>query len=95
MREAYPTKTKRTERLTFFLSLGTSAFWAIGQVTDIYQFPVVGAIYELLWLPFLILVFGIPLASIFFWAKEKFKIRSLFLPSILISIFLLGWMILS
>lgn len=79
----------------FFLSLGTSAFWGIGQVMDVYQFVLVGAIYELLWLPFLVLVFGIPAASIFFWAKAKFRIRSLFLPTIFISLTLLVWMILS
>lgn len=95
MNDSISTKNKRTERLVFFLSLGTSAFWSIGQVMDVYQFAMVGAIYELLWLPFLILAFGIPAVSIFLWAKEKFRIRSLFLPTIIISFTLLAGMILS
>jgi hypothetical protein len=94
MTNEFADQNKKTRKLVFILSLVTSAFWGIGQVMDVYRYPVVGAIYELLWLPFLILVFGIPLASIFFWAKEKFKLRSLFLLTILISVILLSWMIL-
>jgi len=91
MKHAIP--NKKTERLVFFLSLGTSAFWSIGQVMDVYHFALVGAIYELLWLPFLILAFGIPAVSIFLWAKAKFKIRSLILLTLIISITLLVGMI--
>jgi hypothetical protein len=94
MTNEFADQNKKTRKLVFILSLVTSAFWGIGQVMDVYRYPVVGAIYELLWLPFLILVFGIPLASIFFWAREKFKLRSLFLLTILISVILLSWMIL-
>lgn len=95
MNDSISTTNKRTEQLVFFQSLGTTAFWGIGQVMDIYQYAMVGAIYELLWLPFLLLVFGIPVVSIFLWAKTKFKIRSLFLPTLIISITLLLGMILS
>lgn len=64
--------------MVFFLSLGASAFWGIGQAIDIYRFAAVGAVYELLWLPFLALLFGLPLVSFVFWAKEKFKLTSLY-----------------
>ena len=95
MNDSISTKNKRTERLVFCLSIGTLAFWSIGQVMDVYKFALVGAIYELLWLPFLLLLFGIPVVSIFFWAKAKFRIRSLFLPTIIISLTLFAGMILS
>ncbi|RIW13615.1 hypothetical protein D0X99_15330 [Algoriphagus lacus] len=84
MGDSFTAKNKKTERLVFFLSLGASAFWGIGKVMDVYQFAAVGAVYELLWLPFLTLLVGLPLVSFVFWAKEKFKLSSLYLYATLI-----------
>ncbi|MCU0399813.1 MAG: hypothetical protein MUE75_02215 [Algoriphagus sp.] len=82
-----------TGQILFFLSMGSVGFWSLFKLIDIYQIGVLGAVYELLWLPFLALAFGIPTASFYFWAKSKFKLNSLFLYAFLISSTLLGWMI--
>lgn len=95
MSKAFTPETKKTEQVIFFLSLGSAAFWVIGKVMDIYQIAVLGAIYELLWLPFLALLFGVPVASLILWAKGKFKVNSLYLYSFLISALLLGWRLMS
>jgi hypothetical protein len=89
-----PTPTlQKTERILFFLSIGSATFWRLSKVVDIYQFGLLGAVYELLWLPFLAMIFGIPPISLFFWVKSKFQFRSLFLYAFLISSTLLGWTI--
>ncbi len=89
-----PTPTfQKTRQILFFLSLGSTGFWSLSKLIDIYQIGVLGAVYELLWLPFLALAFGIPIASFYFWAKSKFKLNSLFLYAFLISSTLLGWML--
>ena len=87
-------KTKKAGRWVFFLSLGSAAYWGLANVIDIYRFAALGAIYELLWLPFLALLFGLPVISLVSWAKGKFKISSLYLYSFLLSAAILGWKIL-
>jgi hypothetical protein len=89
-----PTPTlQKIERIFFFLSIGSAGFWSLSKLVDFYQFGLLGAVYELLWLPFLALAFGIPEASFYFWAKSKFKLNSLFLFAFLITSTLLGWII--
>ena len=67
------------------LSLGTLAFWFIGSFFDVYQVAFIEAVYELLWLPFLALLFGIPIISLTFWIKDKCSPKSLYFFSLLIS----------
>jgi len=77
-------KTKRTSRIVLLLSLIVFTFWYIGNSIDIYQFALVGAIFELLWLPMLALIFVLPIISVYYLIKEKFTIKSLYIYSILI-----------
>jgi hypothetical protein len=51
---------------------------------NVYHFILVGVIYEILWLPMLIMLFLLPVVSMVFLFKEKFNIRSLYLHSVLI-----------
>lgn len=87
--------TKRTEQWVFLLSLGSAVYWGLGDWIDIYRIAAVGAVYELLWLPFLALLLGLPAVSFFLWAKGKIKLDSLFFYAFGISSILLGWRILS
>ena len=68
----------------FALSMEVSLFWLGGSFLNTYRYPVVGAIYEILWLPNLAMLFGLPLVSLFFLVKEKKKLQSLYLYSLLI-----------
>ena len=49
------------------------------------RFPVIGAIYEILWIGMVIVLFGMPFYSFIMWVKNKFDFRSLYLYSFLIS----------
>lgn len=65
-------------------SIFTTCYWWIGISTDVYHFAITGAIYEILWLPMLVAIPGLMIASFIFLVKDKFKLRSLFYYPILI-----------
>ncbi len=81
-------------KIFLILSLCLFLFWVSGNVINIYRYAVVGAIFELLWLPMLAMLFVLPVLTFIFWAKEKFMIRSLYLYSMCIAIVTLLLMIL-
>lgn len=74
----------RTSKIVLILSVLVSGFWGLGQVINVYRFALVGAIFELLWLPMLAMIFILPIMSLRFLVKEQFNVRSLYLYSILI-----------
>ena len=80
-----PQKNK-TGKIFLALSICVFLFWVMGSFFGIYRFALVVAIFELLWLPMLGMLFVLPVLSFIFWAKEKFVIRSLYLYSMLIFI---------
>ncbi|KYG77155.1 hypothetical protein [Roseivirga echinicomitans] len=74
----------KTAKIIFILSILTAIFWCLGQFVDVYYFAVVGAIFEILWLPMIAMLFVLPIFSLVLWAKEKFNPKSLHLYSFLI-----------
>jgi hypothetical protein len=77
-------KHSTLSKTLFFLSVEVSIFWILGNWTNVYQFALTGAIYEILWLPNLAMLFTLPLVSLFFLGKEKRKLQSLYLYSIVL-----------
>jgi len=74
----------RRSKIILFLSVFVCIYWSIGNLMDIYQFAIVGAIFEILWLPMLSSLFIIPALSIGFLIRDKFKTKWVYLASILI-----------
>lgn len=68
------------------LSAFVLIYWFIAKTTDIYYFIVIGALFELLWLPMLLLLFLLPVIIIILWKKEHFHSRSLYLYALLINV---------
>ncbi len=79
-------KNSKNSKIVLILSIFTSGFWYLGQNIDVYRFVLVGAIFEILWLPMLAMLFFLPIISLILLVKEKFNIKSLYLYSILIII---------
>lgn len=77
-------------KFLFVLNLLTVTFWFVVQNIDIYHYAIVGAIFEILWLPMIIIIFLLPLLSLYFWFKDKFKINSKFLYLLLFSLSSIG-----
>ncbi|MEW5677090.1 hypothetical protein ABGT15_12320 [Flavobacterium enshiense] len=71
--------------IVFVLSLLVLTYWVITSLIDVYQYPVVGAIYELLWFPFLILFFALPITNLVMLVKNKFSYKKLWLYALLIN----------
>lgn len=73
-------------RVVFLLSLITFGYWNLGNLLDVYRYAVVGALFEILWLPMIVFLFLLPIFCFFFWMKEKWSVKSLYLYSFLIGI---------
>jgi|SRR5690554_61346 len=85
----------KTSKIIFILSILTAVYWCFVMFVDVYRFVVVGAIYELAWLPMLLCVYSLPIVSFIFFYKEKFSLRSLNLFAFLISVATLLFVLLS
>ncbi len=77
-------KQPNLSKILFILSIEVSLFWILVGLINIYHFAIVGVFYEILWLPNLIMLFALPLISLFFLSKEKKKLHSLYFYSILL-----------
>jgi hypothetical protein len=73
-----------TSRVVLTLTVLVSGFWWLGQVIDVYRLALVGAIFELLWLPVLAMSLILPIVSLTYLMRERFTVRSLYLYSTLI-----------
>ena len=74
----------RTKNIVLGLSLLTAVFWSLSQMLNVYTYAVVGAVFEILWLPMLGLLISLPVISLIYWAKEYFSIKSSYLYSLLL-----------
>ena len=81
-----PFKNSVSGKLVFFLTIIVAYYWFLGQVTDVYRFEVVGAVYEILWLPVLVMLFVLPVIALVLLIKEKRNIWSLNIYSLLIGV---------
>jgi hypothetical protein len=75
----------------FLLSVLVAVYWFVAKDTSTYSSKIPGAVIEVLWLPMIILLFALPLASIGLWAKDKFNPRSIYLYAFLVGIATVVW----
>ncbi len=66
------------------LAISMTIYWVLGKLINIYHYAVVGAIYEILWLPMLVMMAVVPVLALYFMMKEGFSFRSLHFYAILI-----------
>lgn len=79
-------KILRTDKKVLILSIIVSGYWWLGHCINLYSYAFVGAIFEILWFPFLLILFALPIISMILLIKEKVYFRSLYIYSILIGI---------
>ena len=77
---------KKVSVVVFALSLLVTLFWLLGNLFDVYQFAITGALFEILWLPVLALTFILPLVALVLFIQDKFSFKSLNLYSFLLVI---------
>jgi hypothetical protein len=81
-----PFKNSRTSKMVFLLSIVASGYWWLVQGINVYSNAIFGAIFEILWLPVLGMLFLLPILSMILLIKERVNVRSLYIYSILINI---------
>ena len=72
--------------IVFALTIIVTLYWYLPLLISVYRFPVIGAIYEILWIFMIVGLFALPVVSFIFWAKNKFNLRSLYFYSLIISL---------
>lgn len=86
-------KNSGTAKIVFVISIIVTGYWWLGKFIDIYRFAAVGAIYELLWLPNLAMLFVLPVVATAAMVKEKFTTLLPFIISILLCVITILMMI--
>ena len=81
-----PFKNSVISKTVLMLSIIVAGYWWLGHSINVYRYALVGAIFELLWAPALLMLFALPIASLILLIKEKVNIRSLNIYSFLIGI---------
>lgn len=82
----------RDNKVLFVISIAVVIIGILSRVLNVYYFAVSGAIFELINLPLLGLLFGLPLYCLYVFRKDRFNPKSLALYSALLlttTIFLL------
>ncbi len=74
----------KNNKTIFILSILAAALWLLGQSMDVYKYAIVGAIFEMLWLPLMIGMIALVIMAFIKWTKEKFALNSYNFFSILI-----------
>lgn len=88
-------KNSKTSIIVFILSIIASGYWWMAKGINVYSSAIVGAIFEIMWLPVLATLFLLPIFSLIFLLKEKINVRSLYIYSILINVATICFMIFS
>lgn len=76
----------KTSKIVLILSVFVSIFWILGSTINIYSYILVGAIFEMLWLPVIAMTYVLPIISFIFLFKKKFNLKSLYLYCILLQL---------
>lgn len=81
-----------TGYVALIFSFITSGYWILGSVFNVYTYKIMGAIYELLWILMVPLLFLVPIASIIGVVAYKFKNSYFYLISIMLSFGTFIWL---
>ena len=78
MEEKVIAYNRRRGLLLAGLTIIVSIFWILGRSIDVYKYEVVGAIFEILWLPMTAMLVIVPLLCAIFWRNEQWYFRTLY-----------------
>jgi len=83
---------KKSNGLQFgllLLGICVAAYWIAGNQFDIYKYAPIGVLYEILWLPMLVLLPALPGWAFYQWVKNRFSFKSVYPFIVLIFIIVL------
>lgn len=88
-------KMDTISKILLCLIVISATFWIIANTVDVYEYVALGVIFEILWLPVILITFAIPILSFVCWYRKGFRLSSPFLYLGIITLFLDVLMILS
>jgi hypothetical protein len=77
------------KKILLILSLFSAIYWFVANSINVYQYAIVGALFELTSILMLIILFVVPILSLYYWYKEKFNLKSIYFYTMVISVFTL------
>lgn len=80
-----PVKPK-SNKVTLVLSIIVFLFWLTNRLINVYDSPGGGAVFEMLWLPVILMTLLVPVMSLIIWINEKYHPKSPSLYALIISI---------
>ena len=80
--QLHKTKDLLLLALTFLVLL----FWFLSNTFDVYEYAIVGAVFEMVSLQMILLLLVIPIISMIFWAKSKWSLKTAYPICILLPI---------
>lgn len=78
--------SRNLNAILFWVSLFVFAFWLYGVSFNVYNFKLVGILFELLWLPMVLLIGVLPIWAFIKWRKEHFTLRSFNAATLLVAV---------
>ncbi len=88
-------QSNNTFKIILSISFIVLAFWIVVQNINVYRYAVVGAIFEILWMPMIAVLFLVPFVSFYFWYKDQFRFSSKFFYLLLPYLAILTFIVLS
>ena len=79
MNENIPDVPANKSRAILVVSILVSLFWIAGMTLNVYHFAAVGAVFEALWLPGIMLICLLTGWTFLYWKRDRFSLRSLHL----------------
>ena len=80
------TSNTREIKILFIASLITTIYWITSRVIDVYDYALLGAVFESIWIFMVVSVFAVPVIALIFLLRSKFRAGLLLWLSIIISI---------
>jgi len=75
----------RPSKIIFIITILVCSFWITSHIINIYDFPFLGALFEIAWLPMLALIIILPVLTLIYWIIQKFRVNSYHLYAFIIS----------
>jgi hypothetical protein len=63
----------------------TGAFWIISKSWNVYKYEIIGTLFEIAWLPIILVTLVLPITSFYKWYRDKWRSTSVFLYISLLS----------
>jgi hypothetical protein len=79
--------------VSVIFSVIVSGYWILAHSINVYEYALAGAIFEILWVFMIPLVFAIPVLSLIAAINNKFKRSFLYIISILLNLGTFFWII--